>query len=706
MASLVSPGVITQLIDESMYIPAVADTVPLIFIATQQNKFQSDGIQTALGTIEANTVRTVTSLRQSLQLYGNPVFLRTSTGRDLHGDTRNEVGLFTLNRFLGVGDLAYVVRADVNLNDDYISVSADWMNRTYAASAELQALSEAYLNSSNVQKGYDPTDPRYRTSITLTEIGILTRQVMLPIFTDVTFKKTIDDFYDNNATPLANSSGHQVVDVNRGIVDIALQNTGLTNDATAYKANIIIDGIKMPISILGNLAQTYSAFLVQLNGKLLSRATVVVSDGNLVITSAVTGNSSKILISDINLFSKLTDYIGLQIPIDGVSGDHELIVFENGFNQPPTATYMGFDGAVEVWRTSMLGTGAFSSEWTPHEASQMLQDLASDFKYTVEFLNQTSLGANDAAKRVTIVEALQAVVNSNQEVRSELYEYNLIVCPGFPELVDELLVLCEDVGEEVFVIGDTPYDISPEQAANWGNAPASSANSRRQDRNVAYYYPHGIGSNIDGKDVFIPASAIALRTYAYSDKEAELWFAPAGPRRGQVTGISRLGYVTGILGQPTTFLDVALNKGQRNALYQNFANINPIANLPGRGMLVLGQKTSAKIASALDRVNVARLCAHIRREARKLAFSYLFEPNDQITRDNLKVAIDGMLSNILHKRGLVDYIIVCDESNNGPDVRDRNELYVDIGLKPVKAIEFIIIPIRVVAQGAQLASSS
>lgn len=703
MASLVSPGVITQLIDESMFVPSVADTVPLFFVATQQDKLQSDGIQTALGTVESNTVRTVTSLRQSLQLYGTPSFLETSAGQAMHGDARNEVGLFALNRYLGIGDLAYVVRADVNLNDDYTATAARWTTRTTSAAAEMQALADAYLNTYNIQNGFAVGDVGYRSTINSTEIGLFARQVLTPLFADVTFANTEFDFFDNNALPALNTAGYQSVDMNAGITSTSLA-TGLTNSAQIFTATITVDGVSRAVSMTGAVAQTVADLITQINTKLAGAATVSIDGGNLKITSASVGSSSSVFIADSNLFSSLTGYVSLLLPVNGTTADSAMNVYENGFNQPATGTFPGFDGYVAVWVDSMLGTGSVATEWTSTEAAQTLEDMAADFKFTNEFANKTSLGANDAAKRVSIVQALQAVINGNTEVRSELYEYNLIVCPGFPEVVDDMLTLCEDISEEAFVIGDVPYTIDPEQCANWGNAPATAANSRRVNRNVAYYYPHGIGSNIDGKDVFVPASAIAIRTYTFSDRESELWYAPAGVRRGQVTGISRIGYITGTLGQPTTFVDVALNKGQRNALYQYYTNINPIANMPGRGILVFGQKTSQSYASALDRVNVVRLCAYIRRQARKLAFSYLFEPNDQITRDNLKSAIDGMLRIVMAKRGLVDFLTVCDESNNPAEVVDRNEMVLDIAIKPVKSVEFIIIPIRVVAQGANLSA--
>lgn len=704
MASLVSPGVTTQLIDDSLFIPSIADTVPLFFVTSKQNKKQTNGISTALGTIESNVVRTITSLKQSLTTYGVPSFLTSSNGGAMHGDARNEVGLFTLNRFLGLGSLAYVVRADVNLQDEYTDVAASWTTKTTAAAAQLRSLVAGYIAAYNTQNGYTSTSPQVKTTVTDVELQMFIAQVMTPIFAENTFKKTEFNFYDNNRTPTLNASGTQTVNFNGSLTSST--STGLANDATIYSAVVVIDGVSSSVSITGSNAQTGSDLQIQIGAALGASATIAITGGNLVITTASMSSSSSVLIIDNNLFSSIAGYVSLRNPIPGTTVDSPLSVFARGYNQPSTSQYFGIEGVLDNWKTNNLGTSSSPAQWTATEAANTLLIAVEDFKATIEFANDTSLGATDAEKRQTIVTALQRAINSNSEIRSELYEYNLIVCPGFAEVVDDMLTLCEDIGEEAFVIGDVPYKLDPEAAANWAVAPASASDSRRVSRNVAYYYPHAIASNVDGNDVFVPASAIALRTYTYSDQNSEVWFAPAGARRGTVTGISRIGYITGTLGQPTTFVDVALNKGQRDALYQYFSNINPIANLPGRGIVVLGQKTSQNYASALDRVNVARLVAYIRRQARKLGFGFLFEPNDTITRASIKSAIDGMLQNVMASRGLVDYVTVCDTSNNTPAQIGANELYVDIAIKPQISAEFIIIPITVKSQGASLTTSS
>jgi phage tail sheath protein FI len=308
-----------------------------------------------------------------------------------------------------------------------------------------------------------------------------------------------------------------------------------------------------------------------------------------------------------------------------------------------------------------------------------------------------SLGNNDAAKRAAITTALIGEINSNQDVRSEIYEYNIIVCPGYFECVSALVALATDINNEAFVIGDTPFTMSAEDTATWAQTSA-----RVNSTGCAYYYPHGLASNLNGVDVFVASSGIALRTIAYSDSVSEVWFAPAGVNRGLVTGVDSFGYVSGTLGTDTTFVPVNLNQGQRDVLYQDFANINPIAYFPGQGYLVFGQKTSASADSALDRINVSRLLMYIKRQLRKGAFAFLFEPNDQITRDNLKAAVDGFLSDIMINRGLYDFVTLCDTSNNTPTLIDNNQLWCDVALIPTKAAEFIYIPITVMSTGATL----
>jgi hypothetical protein len=300
------------------------------------------------------------------------------------------------------------------------------------------------------------------------------------------------------------------------------------------------------------------------------------------------------------------------------------------------------------------------------------------------------------AQRKVVVRALQATVNSNQEIRDEESRvFNLLACPGYPELIGELITLNYDRGLTAFVVGDTPARLTPDATSllAWGTNQRLALEDNdlggvSYDEYMGMFYPWGFTSDNFGNNVVVPPSHMILRTIALNDQVAYPWFAPAGVRRGGITNATAVGYVT----SEGEFASVALNNGQRDTLYE--AKINPITFLTGTGLVNYGQKTRAKAASALDRINVARLVIYLRRQLNALAKPYIFEPNDKITRDQVKSAAESLMLELVGQRALYDYIVVCDESNNTPSRIDRNELYLDIAIEPVKAVEFIFIPLR------------
>ena len=301
------------------------------------------------------------------------------------------------------------------------------------------------------------------------------------------------------------------------------------------------------------------------------------------------------------------------------------------------------------------------------------------------------------AQRAAVVKAMQASVASNQDIRNETNRFNLISCPGYAELLDEMITLNTDRKETAFVIGDAPLRLAPDSsstqawASNSGNATENGEDGLvSKYAYSAVYYPHGVSTNLDGSSIVIPSSSIALRTFAYNDQVAFPWFAPAGFQRGVVTNASSVGYIDSASGE---FKAVSLNEGQRDSLYSN--KINPIANFPARGVNVFGQKTLNANTSALDRVNVARLVVYIRERLDDIVKPFLFEPNDAAVRADAKAIVDRFLANLVTQRGLFDFVTVCDTSNNTAERIDRNELHIDIAIQPVKSIEFIYIPIRV-----------
>ena len=318
----------------------------------------------------------------------------------------------------------------------------------------------------------------------------------------------------------------------------------------------------------------------------------------------------------------------------------------------------------------------------------------------VDYSGNTLTGAPKMlrkAQRASVVRAMQSAIASNQEIRNETTRFNLIASPGYPELLDEMVTLNVDRKETAFVVGDAPMRLAADSSETlaWATN-ANNAFENGEDgltTNYAYsaiYYPHGLTTNLDGSNIVVPSSTIALRTMAYNDQVAFPWFAPAGFQRGVVTNATSVGYVDSTTG---SFVPVSLNEGQRDSLYLN--KINPVANFPGRGISVFGQKTLSGTASALDRVNVARLVVYIRERLDDIVKPFLFEPNDAATRADAKAIVDRFLANLVTQRGLFDFVTVCDTTNNTPERIDRNELHIDIAIQPIKAVEFIYIPIRV-----------
>lgn len=637
MPSLVSPGVSVPVQNESFYIPAAAPTVPLFFVATQSNKMQPDGVTVAAGTQEYDVVRTVTSIGQSAQLYGIPYFWKDGQGNEFHGDARNEYGVFALNQFLGVGNRAYVVRANLDLSDATTSFLG--IGTPIAGTVTSVGVGNATVGTITATSAF--VKPQtitivMNTATTFTVSGSLAGIIGFGTVGVAFASSTV------NFTITAGSTAHQPEDYFQ--FDLAYTHTSKTGTGTGKLTNLIPD-VALP-AVVGSVETWTITF---------TSATA------FTVSGSVSGNVTSAKI--------------------------------NGVTTPSPFAIAGTAGS---------RTATFDNDKLNFTVTEGATPFATDvFTVAVAKIDLNNpLGSTQAAKRTAIVTALQATINMNSDVRAtEKFEYNLIVCPGFPEVIDELAALNTAIEDEAFVIADTPVDKTSEQVANW-----ALTSDRVNSNNVAYYYPWGLASNLDGRDVVCAPSGIALRTYAYSDNQSYVWFAPAGARRGVVTGVSEVGYVTGTIGQPTTWVELALNQGQRDNLYEFQKNINPIVFFAGRGIIIWGQKTSASAASALDRVNAVRLVCYLKRALRKGAFPFVFEPNDQITRDNLKAAADGLLNDVMAKRGLYDFATMCNEENNTPTRIDNNEMWMDVAIKPVKAAEFIYIPIRVLSTGAAMPS--
>ena len=328
---------------------------------------------------------------------------------------------------------------------------------------------------------------------------------------------------------------------------------------------------------------------------------------------------------------------------------------------------------------------------------EVMTSYAADRWVTESANNEDGSGSfGRKAQRKVVVQKLQAVVNSNDDIRNEdARRFNLIAAPGYPELIGELTTLNSDRGLTAFVVGDSPARLTPDATSlnAWGTNIRAAIEDNddglvTNDEYLGVFYPWGFTSDNFGNNVVVPPSHMMMRTIALSDQVSYPWFAPAGTRRGGVSNASSTGYIS----SDGEFISTSLNEGQRDTLYAQ--GVNPITFITGAGLVNFGQKTRARGASSLDRINVARLVVYLRSQLNTLAKPYIFEPNDKITRDEMKQQVESLLLELVGQRALYDYLVVCDETNNTPARVDRNELYVDIAIEPVKSIEFIYIPLR------------
>ena len=301
------------------------------------------------------------------------------------------------------------------------------------------------------------------------------------------------------------------------------------------------------------------------------------------------------------------------------------------------------------------------------------------------------------AQRGYVVSKIKAMIDTNAAIRdTDTLVFNLIACPGYPEAIQNMIAFNTDRGQTAFVVGDTPFRLEPNATAlnAWGMNTAlaydnGDAGAVSYDEYMGMFYPSGYTTDNTGNNIVVPPSHMMLRTIVNSDAKSYQWFAPAGTRRGGVDNATSVGYVN----KEGEFRTVALYEGLRNVLHD--VKINPIATLPGVGIVNMGQYTRAKNASALDRINVVRLVAFLRRQLGILAKPYLFEPNDTQTRREIKAAAESLMLELVGQRAIYDFLVVCDTTNNTPARIDRSELYMDIAIEPVKAVEFIYIPLRI-----------
>ena len=262
------------------------------------------------------------------------------------------------------------------------------------------------------------------------------------------------------------------------------------------------------------------------------------------------------------------------------------------------------------------------------------------------------------------------------------YKYNVIAVPGL--LNSEHSTQITSIVNNTIARGDS---ISVIDLVKYNTAIATAITQAAgfDSSYAATYWPwlQTIDPNI-GEQVWVPASTMIPGVYAFTDASSDPWFAPAGITRGGLGQVTRA--------------ERKLSAGNRDDLYE--ANINPIATFPQSGVVVFGQKTLQKRASALDRINVRRLLISLKSFISQIADNLVFEQNSASTRNNFLSQVNPYLESVQQRQGLYAFKVVMDDTNNTPDVVDRNELIGQIFIQPTRTAEFIMLDFNVLPTGA------
>jgi hypothetical protein len=295
------------------------------------------------------------------------------------------------------------------------------------------------------------------------------------------------------------------------------------------------------------------------------------------------------------------------------------------------------------------------------------------------FYDQAGLTANADSQGVTgsdYVTMLNLLANPDE------YSYNVISMPGLNRVsaatqISSVVTSAQDRGDNIAVVDMVPY----------GTA-LTTVTGQALGMDTSYgatYWPWVQAADpTTGNAVWVPASTLIPAVYAFNDNSTEAWFAPAGFNRGGLSTVVRA--------------ERKLTQGDRDTLYQG--NVNPIATFPNQGVVVFGQKTLQKKASALDRVNVRRLLITVKDYISQIADNLVFEQNTIATRNSFLAQVNPYLTSVQQRQGLYAFKVIMDDSNNTADVIDRNQLLGQIYLQPTKTAEFIYLDFNLTPTGA------
>ena len=252
-----------------------------------------------------------------------------------------------------------------------------------------------------------------------------------------------------------------------------------------------------------------------------------------------------------------------------------------------------------------------------------------------------------------------------------------------------LITLAENSQNFLAVVAPPEGLSTPQKAINWHNGQATGRSAAINSSYAAIYWPWLKTFDVaTSTDIYVDPAAYAVSIMCFTDSVSDPWFAPAGLTRGRLT-------------KPTD-VEVILNQGDRDSMYQPGNAVNPIAKFAQDGIVIWGQRTAQRTPSALDRVNVRRMMIVIRKMILAATRAIVFEPNDPMTWSRVVNLLQPALDDIRRRRGITEFRVICDETTNTPLRIDRNEMWCRVLIKPTKTAEVLVFELNLTNQSANL----
>lgn len=314
------------------------------------------------------------------------------------------------------------------------------------------------------------------------------------------------------------------------------------------------------------------------------------------------------------------------------------------------------------------------------------KDMSSVFMVNYSNLGGGVRNQGDTVTDADIIEAYELYEDP------ETVDVNIFIDADKSDTVKQCLITTSEARKDAMAVLDVPFATVVNNKGNEASDAIDYRNGlyvgRSLNENSSYAALYANWLNVYDKwnavYRWVPSSGHAAGIFANTDDVAEAWFAPAGLNRAILQSVRKLAF------NPV--------KGERDLLYKN--GLNPIVSFAGQGKVIWGQKNMLQKNSAFNRINVRRLFMIIGKSVSTALQSFLFEPNDIFTRLAIINMIDPFLRDVKARRGIFDYLVVCDDRNNTPERIDRNELWIDVYIKPTRAAEFIVLNLIATKTGA------